>query len=62
MLTHLEGGVSLGEAVAAAEQRTRAFARRQRVWWRRDTRIRWFGAVENPFAVMPLLLGQWKDP
>jgi tRNA dimethylallyltransferase len=62
VLAHLEAGVPLAEAVAAAERRTRAFARRQRVWWRRDTRIGWLGAVDNPFAVMPLLLGQWKDP
>jgi tRNA dimethylallyltransferase len=62
VLAHLEGGLPLTQAVAAAEQRTRAFARRQRVWWRRDTRIRWLGAVDNPFAVMPLLLGQWRSP
>jgi tRNA dimethylallyltransferase len=62
VLAHLEAGVPLAEAIAAAERRSRAFARRQRVWWRRDTRIRWFGAVDNPFAVMPLLLGQWKEP
>ena len=62
VLAHLEDGVPLTEAVAEAERRTRAFARRQRVWWRRDPRIRWYGAVDNPFAVMPLLLGQWRDP
>jgi tRNA dimethylallyltransferase len=62
VLAHLEVGVPLDEAVAEAERRTRAFARRQRVWWRRDPRVRWFGAVENPFAVTSMLLGQWKDP
>ena len=62
VLAHLEAGVPLTEAVAEAERRTRAFARRQRVWWRRDPRIRWYGAVDNPFAVMPQLLGEWRDP
>ena len=62
VLAHLEDGVPLAEAVADAERRTRAFARRQRVWWRRDPRMRWYGAVDNPFAVMPLLLGQWREP
>ena len=53
-------GTPLGAAVAEAERRTRAFARRQRVWWRRDPRIRWYGAADNPFAVMAQLLGDWK--
>ncbi len=39
VLAHLEEGVPLTEAVAEAERRTRAFARRQRVWWRRDPRV-----------------------
>jgi tRNA dimethylallyltransferase len=62
VLAHLEHNVPLTAAVADAERRTRAFARRQRVWWRRDPRVRWFGAVDNPLAVMPLLLGQWREP
>ncbi len=40
VLAHLEAGVPLGEAMAEAERRTRAFARRQRMWWRRDPRVR----------------------
>jgi tRNA dimethylallyltransferase len=62
VLAHLEGGVPLDVAVAEAERRTRSFARRQRVWWRRDPRLRWFGAAENPFAVLPQLLGEWREP
>jgi tRNA dimethylallyltransferase len=56
---HLDGHTSLDDAVAAAVQRTVTFARRQRVWFRRDPRIAWFGAVENPFAALPALLGHW---
>ena len=53
VLAHLEEGVPLEAAMAEAVRRTRAFARRQRVWWRRDPRVRWYGAADNPFAVMP---------
>jgi tRNA dimethylallyltransferase len=49
-------GLPLDETV----RRTRAFARRQRMWFRRDPRITWFGAAENPFAVLPALLGDWS--
>ena len=33
---------------SAAVRRTRQFARRQRMWFRRDPRITWLGAPENP--------------
>jgi tRNA dimethylallyltransferase len=59
VLTHLEAGVPLDDALAEAVRRTRSFARRQRMWFRRDPRITWFGAAANPFAVLPALLGQW---
>jgi tRNA dimethylallyltransferase len=60
ILTHLEDGVPLAEALDVADRRTRSFARRQRVWWRRDPRISWFGTTDNPFAVMAQILGQWR--
>jgi len=41
LLAHLEEGVPLETAVAEALRRTRAFARRQWAWFRRDPRIRW---------------------
>jgi tRNA dimethylallyltransferase len=61
ILAHLEHGLPLDQALAEAIRRTRAFARRQRVWWRRDPRITWFGAAENPLAVVPALLGDWRE-
>jgi tRNA dimethylallyltransferase len=57
LLAHVEDGVPLDEATDAAVRRTRAFARRQRVWFRRDPRITWLGAADNPLAVLPALLG-----
>jgi tRNA dimethylallyltransferase len=60
ILAHLEEGRPLAAAADEAVRRTRAFARRQRMWWRRDPRVSWFGTAENPFAVVPALLGEWR--
>lgn len=60
LLAYLEGATSLEQAVSDAVNRTRSFARRQRMWWRRDPRITWYGVSENPLAVIPALLGDWS--
>ena len=60
VLRHLAGEWTLDEAVAEAVRRTRAFARRQRVWFRRDPRITWYGTADNSVAVLPALLGDWN--
>jgi len=41
LLAHVEDGVPLEEAVTEARARTKAFARRQWAWFRRDPRICW---------------------
>lgn len=41
LLAHVEQGVPLQRAVEEAKRRTRAFARRQWAWFRRDPRIVW---------------------
>ena len=43
----------LDEAVDEAVRRTRAFARRQWAWFRRDPRIEWLDPDEDPVAVGP---------
>ncbi len=43
----LEGIIGQGEAVAATTRRTKALARRQMAWLRRDPRTQWFGAGEE---------------
>ncbi len=60
VLGHLDRGDSLDAALDAAVVRTRQFARRQRMWFRRDPRITWFGAVGNPCTVLPALLASWS--
>jgi tRNA dimethylallyltransferase len=43
---HLQGTISLEEAVRRTIRRTKALARRQMAWFRRDPRITWFDAGE----------------
>ena len=44
MLGHLDGDGTEDDAFAAIVRRTRSFARRQRMWFRRDPRVTWLGA------------------
>ena len=62
LLAHVEGPLELDEAVDLAVRRTRRFARRQRVWFRRDPRIRWLPADEDPSAVLQPLLRIVDEP
>ena len=51
VLEFLEGEMpTVAEALTATVQRSRQFARRQRAWFRRDSRIEWFdaGAANTP--------------
>ena len=52
---------SLDDAFETAVRRTRSFARRQRMWFRRDPRITWLGATDNHCAVLPALLATWSS-
>jgi tRNA dimethylallyltransferase len=62
LLSHLEGGVPLAEAVAEAVRRTRSFARRQWAWFRRDPRIVWLEPGEDGLARIAGLFGQHPPP
>ena len=57
ILGHVEDGVALDDAVAEAIRRTRAFARRQQAWFRRDPRITWY--AHNTVALSEQVLGDW---
>ena len=52
-------GPDLDAARHAAVRRTRALARRQRMWFRRDRRITWFGTPDNSCTLLPALLASW---
>ncbi|MDZ4828342.1 MAG: tRNA (adenosine(37)-N6)-dimethylallyltransferase MiaA [Actinomycetota bacterium] len=62
LLAHLQGECTLDEALALAVSRTRQFARRQRVWFRRDPRIVWMGAARNIEASIDAVLATWEVP
>jgi tRNA dimethylallyltransferase len=59
LLGHVEDGVPLHEAVAAAVRRTRTLARRQWAWFRRDPRIHWLDPGRDALAQ---LLELWDAP
>jgi tRNA dimethylallyltransferase len=63
VLAHVAGECTLDEALTAIATRTRQFARRQRMWFRRDPRISWIaGAGDtagNPHVLAPVLLAEW---
>jgi len=56
---HLRGELSLADAVAATVRRTKALARRQLAWFRRDPRIRWFEAGEEGARAIVEDLGEY---
>jgi tRNA dimethylallyltransferase len=58
-LAVLDGEIDAAGAAATAARRTRSFARRQRMWFRRDPRILWCGSAENPAALLPAVLAAW---
>lgn len=60
LLRHVEDGVDLDEALATAVTRTRRFARRQRAWFRRDPRIRWFES-DDPAELVATLAARWTQ-
>lgn len=45
---HIDGKCSLQEAIAAIQQNTRRFAKRQLTWFRKDSEITWFSPKDTP--------------
>lgn len=48
LIAHRRGERTLDDALDTAVRRTRRFARRQRAWFRRDPRITWVDAADDP--------------
>jgi tRNA dimethylallyltransferase len=57
LLAHLEGSMSLEQAVAEAVRRTRSYARRQWAWFRRDPRICWVDSDDEALGALTEALG-----
>ena len=62
LLAHLNGEMSLSEAVALAVARTRKFARRQERWFRRDPRIVWLDADDDTESLADEVLSRISAP
>lgn len=60
ILGHVVDGRPLEDCLADALRRTRRFARRQEAWFRRDPRIAWHDATDDPAAVADRVLGDWS--
>jgi len=61
LLAHLDGEITtLDEALDLAVRRTRKFARRQRVWFRRDPRITWLPGCGNSSELVQACLARWQ--
>jgi tRNA dimethylallyltransferase len=59
LLAHLEQGVPLEESIDEAIRHTRAFARRQWAWFRRDPRIVWLDPQDPGRDLLAQLLAHW---
>ncbi|HEY9735729.1 MAG TPA: tRNA dimethylallyltransferase, partial [Trichocoleus sp.] len=60
---HLQGDVTLSEAIALTAQSTRQFAKRQRTWFRNRAEVTWLDAdasdlVEQAWAIISPFLKQ----
>ncbi len=63
LLDHVEGRQpDVDAALADIVVRTRQFARRQDVWFRRDPRISWFAPSENGDSIVGPVLARWEAP
>lgn len=61
VLAYLRGDLeTLEVALDLAVRRTRAFARRQRMWFRRDPRITWLGTTGEPQAMLRIVEELWR--
>jgi len=51
ILNHLQGDLSLEEAVGLIKKNTKRYAKRQLTWFRKDTEIKWFNLPLQSFEI-----------
>lgn len=61
LFLHLDGKITLEQAVALIKQNTRRYAKRQLTWWARDAHIKWF-APSQLMEVAYYLRTQMQQP
>jgi tRNA dimethylallyltransferase len=53
LFDHLDGRLSLEQAVEAIKKNTRGYAKRQMTWFKKDPSIRWVEAKDNQILILP---------
>ena len=61
LIMHLNGELSLDEAVKLIKRDTRRFAKRQVSWFKRDKRIRWFETDGNSIELADAICGYFEE-
>lgn len=61
MLAHLDGRMTLAEAITDYQAATRRYIRRQMTWFRADRRIHWLDAEESSPNQAASLVRSWLD-
>lgn len=56
ILDHLDGKISLENAIALIKQHTRQYAKRQMTWFKKDNSIHWVNAAEEPLVQIKKIL------
>lgn len=60
---HLDGRITLDEAVETFKRNTRRFAKRQLTWFRRTPEVHWFDITEKSFdKAVERKIGEWESP
>ena len=60
LLDHLNGASTIDAAREEICRRTKSFARRQRMWFRRDPRINWLATADDSRSALPVLLRECR--
>ena len=61
LTAYLRGEGTLPDAVAAIQQASRRYAKRQRTWFRRNESIHWLDLPDTPFDAFPAACGIVED-
>ncbi len=61
LIAFLDGERDIDNAAEEIFRRTKSFARRQRMWFRRDPRVSWKATSQDPSLLLPSLLREWAS-
>jgi tRNA dimethylallyltransferase len=61
LFSHLEGGISLEDAVVEIKKNTRRFAKRQETWYKKDKEINWFDYDTDAYVIINFIESRIKN-